>query len=120
VVTGWRTACCDWCRTVLTVQEQIIHRWPASVALICNAFAAVAAPSPEPHCLGSALQVSEDLLTVLLPFLVSGLKASAARDIRAATLMVLTQLLARASLSKDFLAGEGPAAQPGCGSAAQC
>jgi hypothetical protein len=52
-------------------------------------------------------QVTEALLTCLLPFLVAGLKEGAARDYRAATLMVLTQLLARAQLSKDFLAGEG-------------
>eukprot|EP00775_Hariotina_reticulata_P011838 gene11838-11982_t len=48
-------------------------------------------------------QVTEDLLALLLPFLVSGLQESATRDYRAATLMVLTQLLSRASLSKDFL-----------------
>jgi hypothetical protein len=51
-------------------------------------------------------QVTEELLTLLLPFLVSGLQESATRDYRAATLMVLTQLLSHASLSKDFLTGE--------------
>ncbi len=50
-------------------------------------------------------QVTEDLLTGLLPFLVAGLKESAARDYTAATLMVLTQLLSRATLSQDFLSG---------------
>lgn len=55
--------------------------------------------------LAACPQVTEQLLTGLLPFLVAGLKDSAARDYRAATLMVLTQLLSKAQLSKDFLAG---------------
>jgi hypothetical protein len=57
--------------------------------------------------LAASPQVTEALLACLLPFLVAGLKEGAARDYRAATLMVLTQLLSRAQLSKDFLAGEG-------------
>jgi U3 small nucleolar RNA-associated protein 10 len=53
----------------------------------------------------TAPAVSEELLTTLLPFLAKGLAAGAARDYRAATLMALSQLLARAQLSKDFLSG---------------
>eukprot|EP00879_Flechtneria_rotunda_P027885 GHRR01029928.1.p2 GENE.GHRR01029928.1~~GHRR01029928.1.p2 ORF type:complete len:103 (+),score=34.43 GHRR01029928.1:227-535(+) len=50
-------------------------------------------------------QITEDLLTLLLPFLVAGMKESATKDYRAATLMILTQLLSRAQLSKEFLSG---------------
>jgi U3 small nucleolar RNA-associated protein 10 len=59
--------------------------------------------------LAASPQVTEALLSCLLPFLVAGLRQGAARDYRAATLMVLTQLLSKAQLSKDFLAGEDKA-----------
>jgi hypothetical protein len=51
-------------------------------------------------------RVTEDLLTLLLPFLAAGLKADASREYSSATLMILTQLLLRAQLSEDFLKGE--------------
>lgn len=54
----------------------------------------------------AAPQVTEELLTVLLPYLVAGLRDTATRDYRAATLMVLTQLLSRAQLGRDFLTGK--------------
>ncbi|KAF8067371.1 hypothetical protein HT031_002419 [Scenedesmus sp. PABB004] len=52
----------------------------------------------------TAPSVGEGLLGLLLPFLVSGLRADAPRDYRAATLMGLTSLLRRAQLATDFLA----------------
>lgn len=51
-------------------------------------------------------RVTEDLLTLLLPFLAAGLKGDASKEFTSATLMVLTQLLTRAQLSQDFLKGE--------------
>lgn len=50
-------------------------------------------------------RVTEDLLTLLLPFLAAGLKGDASKEFTSATLMVLTQLLTRAQLSQDFLKG---------------
>ncbi|KAF6260625.1 hypothetical protein COO60DRAFT_874799 [Scenedesmus sp. NREL 46B-D3] len=55
--------------------------------------------------LAASPHVTEALLTTLLPFLAAGLKETVVKDYRAATLMVLTQLLSRAQLSTDFLAG---------------
>lgn len=52
-------------------------------------------------------RVTEDVLTLLLPFLAAGLKGDASKEYTSATLMVLTQLLTRAQLSEDFLKGEG-------------
>lgn len=54
----------------------------------------------------AAPRITEDLLTVLLPFLAAGLKSTATKDYRAATLMVLTQLLCKAQLGRDFLSGK--------------
>lgn len=51
-------------------------------------------------------RVTEDVLTLLLPFLAAGLKGDASKEYTSATLMVLTQLLTRAQLSQDFLKGE--------------
>lgn len=42
---------------------------------------------------------------LLLPYLLAGLKSSAHKDYRAATLMVLTQLCSKAKLSNKFLTG---------------
>jgi hypothetical protein len=50
-------------------------------------------------------RVTEDVLTLLLPFLAAGLKGDASKEYTSATLMVLTQLLTRAQLSQDFLKG---------------
>lgn len=50
-------------------------------------------------------RVTEDILTLLLPFLAAGLKGDASKEYTSATLMVLTQLLTRAQLSQDFLKG---------------
>jgi hypothetical protein len=50
-------------------------------------------------------RVTEDVLTLLLPFLAAGLKGDASKEYTSATLMVLTQLLTRAQLSEDFLKG---------------
>lgn len=56
--------------------------------------------------LAASPRVTEDLLTLLLPFLAAGLKGDASREYTSATLMVLTQLLTRAQLSQEFLQGE--------------
>ena len=48
-------------------------------------------------------QVSEDTLRLLLPYLVTGLKPNTSRDYHAASLMVLTQLCAKAQLADEFL-----------------
>jgi hypothetical protein len=55
--------------------------------------------------LAAVPRVSEDLLTLLLPALAAGLGAGAAKEYRGATCMVLAQLLRRAQLAHDFLAG---------------
>lgn len=49
--------------------------------------------------------VPEELVSVLLPYLTAGLQAEASQDYRAASLMVVTQICARASLGKEFLSG---------------
>lgn len=51
-------------------------------------------------------RVTEDMLSLLLPYLVAGLKGDASKEYTSATLMVLTQLLARAQLANAFLQGE--------------
>ena len=53
-----------------------------------------------------ALQIKEDLVRLLLPYLMAGLAASVTADYRAATLMILTQLASQATLSDTLLAGE--------------
>lgn len=44
-------------------------------------------------------------MALLLPYLAAGLKEGALPDYRAASLMVLAQLCARATLGDSFLAG---------------
>jgi len=53
-----------------------------------------------------ALQVKEDLVRLLLPYLMSGLGPSITADYRAATLMILTQLASQATLSDNLLIGK--------------
>lgn len=55
---------------------------------------------------GIALQIKEDLVRLLLPYLMVGLAESVTADYRAATLMILTQLASQASLSDTLLAGK--------------
>lgn len=57
------------------------------------------------HDNGRMLQVKEDLVRLLLPFLMAGLGASITADYRAATLMIVTQLASQATLSDSLLAG---------------
>lgn len=49
--------------------------------------------------------VDEDLTALLLPHLLAGIGGAASADLRAATLMVLAQLGAKATLSDAFLSG---------------
>lgn len=58
------------------------------------------------------LQVKEDLVRLLLPYLMAGLGASITADYRAATLMIVTQLASQATLSDSLLAGTASSSFP--------
>lgn len=58
--------------------------------------------------LQAAPRVDEDLVALLLPHLLVGIGAGASADLRPATMMVLSQLSAKATLADGFLSGKRP------------
>ncbi len=67
------------------------------------------------HDDGLTPQVKEDLVRLLLPYLMAGLGASITADYRAATLMIVTQLASQATLSDSLLAGTPSSSLPQLG-----
>ena len=61
----------------------------------------------------SHAQVTEDFTALLLPSILAGVPREASPDFRAATLMILVQLAAQATLADSFLEGE-PGNCQGC------
>lgn len=61
--------------------------------------------------------MDEDTANLLLPYLVAGLGPEALLDYQSATLMIIGQLAARATLGADLVAGVGLALRSGgvCG-----
>lgn len=109
---------CGLCLTAVPVRTNSSPTTQAVLRVVCQGAQAVGVPGFVSktylsfyavllcEVLAALPRVTEDALTLLLPFLAAGLKADASKEYTSATLMVLTQLLTRAQLSEDFLKGE--------------
>ena len=52
------------------------------------------------------MQVKEELVRLLLPYLMAGMGSDISTDYRAASLMILTQLASQATLSDPLITGQ--------------
>lgn len=53
-----------------------------------------------------AVQIREDMVRLLLPYIMAGLGPKVSTDYQAATLMIVTLLASKATLSEGLLTGE--------------